>query len=104
MLKIVKLIFRYVLENKIMSVIILYLMLSSILKITTTVDICIPCIWKTLFDFSCPGCGLTTAFINLVKMDFKGALESNWLIYILIPFGFYFVSNDFIKFKTKSSC
>lgn len=82
-----------------MSLVGIYIILSSILKATTEIDICIPCIWKTVFGFHCPGCGLTTAFIELMKFNFKAAFESNWLIYPIIPTAIYFIVSDFRKYR-----
>jgi Protein of unknown function (DUF2752) len=95
------LVFKYLLDNLFISLACLYFMVSIILKSLTKIDICMPCLWRKLFNIRCFGCGLTTAFINLLKMDFEGAIRSNWLIYIVIPAGFYFISYDFIKYKTK---
>ena len=101
MTKTIALVYNYLLDNKIMSAVVLYFILSSIFKLITTIDICIPCLWKTIFGFNCPSCGLTHSFINIIQLNFKGAFESNCLIFILIPFGFYYVLNDFFKFKAK---
>ena len=90
--------FLYISDHKIMGVVLLYFMVSIILKALTPIDICLPCIWKLLFGFKCPGCGLTTAFINLIKMDFKGAKENNPLIYFLVPAGLYFLIWDYRKY------
>jgi len=91
----------YIKENIYFSIVGSYLFLSSILKATIDVDICIPCIWKTMFGFACPGCGLTSAFINLMKLDFNKAFESNWLIFIVIPFALYYLAQDYVKHSRK---
>jgi Protein of unknown function (DUF2752) len=93
------LVFNYFLDNALISLVCLYIMISIILKSLTTIDICIPCLWKTFFHFRCPGCGLTRAFVNLIQMNFAEAFKNNWSIYVIIPFGFYAIINDFIKYK-----
>ncbi len=41
----------------------------------------IGCVYRYFFNVPCPGCGMTRAFICLLKFDFKGALEYNFMIY-----------------------
>lgn len=62
-----------------------------------------PCLWKSLFHHSCPGCGLTTAFTKLLHLDFPGAFHSNPLIFIVLVLGIYLISDDFIKFVGKKT-
>lgn len=95
--------FHYILKNKIISIVALYFLVSTILKATTGIDICIPCLWTLIFGFHCPGCGLTTAFISILKLNFIEAFESNWLIFIILPAGLYFLINDFVKYKKEYS-
>jgi len=100
MVKSIYLLYEYIKDNKIYCTLILYILLSSFINALTGIDICIPCIWKTIFGFTCPGCGQTTAFIHLLKFEFVGAFESNKLIFIVLPSITYFLFADFIKFKT----
>lgn len=92
---------RYIAYNKIIVIPCAYLIISSSLKALTAIDICIPCIWQSIFGIHCPGCGLTTAFISMIEFDFKKALEINWLIFIIIPFGIYYITQDYVKFQRK---
>jgi hypothetical protein len=78
-----------------------YFVFSATLNVLTGIDICIPCIWKKLFDFHCPGCGLTKAFMCILELDFKKALESNSLIFIILPFGGYYLIQDYCEHKRK---
>jgi len=43
----------------------------------------IPCLWKTLFGFDCPGCGISRAAALLLRGDLEKAARANWLI---VPF------------------
>lgn len=45
----------------------------------------IPCIFKRITGFKCPGCGITTMFTYLMKLDFLKAFESNRMLFILLP-------------------
>ena len=78
-----------------------YFMFSAILKTVSGIDICIPCIWKSILGFNCPGCGLTTAFISLMELNFNHAFEANWLIFIIIPYAIYSLMQDYISFQRK---
>lgn len=92
---------KYIAKNKIISTVVCYFLLSTLLKSVTDIDICIPCVWKSVFGFHCPGCGLTTAFISIIKLDFKNAIETNLLIFIILPFGIYYIIKDYVKFRRK---
>lgn len=92
---------KYIAINKIIVIVGAYFIFSAILKATTGIDVCIPCLWKTIFGFHCPGCGLTTAFIGLMELDFRKAFESNWIIFILVPLGVYYFTKDYVRFKRK---
>jgi hypothetical protein len=92
---------KYIAENKILAIVVFYFLFSAILKAIAGIDICIPCIWKSIFDLHCPGCGLTTAFISLIELNFKVAFATNWMIFIIVPFGLYYVIKDYVKFKRK---
>ena len=92
---------NYLLKNKLMAFIGLYFFGSTILKSVSGIDICIPCIWKTLFGLECPGCGLTRAFIHLINFNFIEAFRSNWLIYVVLPLTLFFIGKDFHNFYKK---
>ena len=92
---------RYLAKNKIVSFVGFYFLLSAVLNSVTEIDICIPCIWKSIFGFNCPGCGLTASFISILELNFKKALESNWLIFVILPFVLYYLKKDFVKFTRQ---
>lgn len=94
-------IFFYLQGNKIVSLVAAYMLFSVILKLSFDADIGIPCLWKTLFGFECPGCGLTTAFIKLLQLDVSGAYKSNWLIFIVVPAGSFYILSDYNKFRKE---
>lgn len=92
---------RYIGQNRFVSLVGLYLIISSLVMVSTGLNIGIPCLWKSVFGFDCPGCGLTTAFVSVLKFDFVGAYRTNFLIFILIPIGFIYMLMDFQKFKSE---
>lgn len=43
----------------------------------------IGCVYRYFFNIPCPGCGMTRAVLCLLKLDFKGAFEYNYMVYSL---------------------
>ena len=94
-------IFRYTKHNKYLFLIAAYFIFSSILLAITGINITIPCIWNLMFNIHCPGCGLTKAFIDLLKIDPIGAWNSNPLIFLIIPMVLTYFFLDFRRFKKE---
>lgn len=88
-------------DNKIASLIILYAIIAIALKSLAIIDITIPCLWTTIFGHRCPGCGLTTATIELIHFHPVTAFKTNPLIFIIAPAILYYVISDYIKFRKK---
>lgn len=93
-----KIIFPYLRKNIVITGIAGYYFIGLILYLFAEIDILIPCIWHTLFDIRCPGCGLTRAFICLLSFDVSAAWDSNPLIFIVFPALSYYIIKDFVKF------
>lgn len=61
----------------------------------------IPCLFRTLTGFKCPGCGVTSMCLALMNLDFHKAFISNKMLFILIPaLLFVFVKYIFVYIKT----
>lgn len=67
------------------------------------------CPFYNLFKIPCPGCGLTTSFVYLLKLDWQNSLKANVLgLPIFIIFLIYFVfclakkENVFHEFLKKN--
>mgnify|MGYP002021959385 FL=1 len=103
-IKIMHLLKNYIAANKLMSSIVIYFMVSIVFKIGFSTDILISCLWKTLFHFECPGCGLTTAFMKILTLDISSAYDANPLIFIVLSLGIFYIYKDFRKFKIKLKC
>ena len=57
-------------------------------------NIGIPCVFKTITGYNCPGCGLTRAVGEIINFDFKKALEYNSSVFIVLPLLIYYFSNS----------
>jgi len=77
------------------------MLFSCLLKIITGVNITIPCIFKTFFHFRCPGCGLTSAFIEILKGNLYHAWDHNPLIFIVVPAAIVYFIMDITKFRNQ---
>jgi hypothetical protein len=82
---------------------VLYFFISILLKISLNIDITFPCLFTKIFNFHCPGCGLTRAFIEILKFNFIEAWRFNPMIYLILPASLFFITKDFIDFKNKQN-
>ena len=55
--------------------IILIIFVISLVNILTSGIISYKCPFKILFHISCPGCGLTRAFREIINLNFYGAFN-----------------------------
>ena len=78
-------IFSYFMENIILVLVVLYFILAVLLKLLSGVDYLIPCLWKTFFGFECPGCGVTSSIIEMIKGNLQIAWEINKIIFLVLP-------------------
>ncbi len=97
----VTLILNYLKANWLFASVITYMLFSCVLKIATGINITIPCLYKTFFGMHCPGCGLTSAFIELLRLNPHQAWDHNPLIFIVVPGGMTIFLMSFLKFKKK---
>lgn len=54
----------------------------------------ITCVFLKLFGVPCPGCGMTRAFLAMLKLDFYSAAKHNIVIFFM-PYVFMYVYFDF---------
>jgi len=98
-----KVFFPYIKRNFLITGIVGYYFIGLILYVFAKIDILIPCIWHSLFDIRCPGCGLTRAFIDLISFNYTAAWDSNPLIFIVFPGITYYIIKDFVRFVKNNS-
>ncbi len=53
------------------------------------VDFYPPCIWLSLTDTNCPGCGSMRGIQSVIQGNILGLLENNIFVFIALPFLFY---------------
>lgn len=46
----------------------------------------IPCIFRKITGWLCPGCGITTLFLCLTRLDIGGAFAANPFLFVTLPF------------------
>lgn len=57
----------------------------------------IPCIFRKITGFLCPGCGITRAILAAVKLDFAKAFAYNQFMFIALPaLAYIIVKNDYV--------
>lgn len=69
------------------------------LKLT---GLAIPCLFRKITGWLCPGCGITTLLLSLAAFDFTGAYQANPFLFltgplILAELGYYF----FLQLRRK---
>ena len=45
----------------------------------------IPCLFRKMTGWLCPGCGITTLFVRLSRLDFHGAFQANPFLFVTAP-------------------
>lgn len=73
--------------------------LGSILLVLSYLKV--PCFFLTRFQIPCPGCGITRAFVALLKFNIKDAFFYNPCIFLMPLFFLYFWQNG-VVFKNKT--
>lgn len=57
----------------------------------------IPCIFRKITGFLCPGCEITRAILAAVKLDFAKAFAYNQFMFIALPaLAYIIVKNDYV--------
>ena len=60
----------------------------------------IPCVFRLITGFKCPGCGITSAVLSCARLDFAGAFRHNRYIPVAAPVIIYLlVRSDYLYIK-----
>ena len=93
---------KYLKYNIIYVIALLYFFISIVLKGMNIVDMTVPCLFKTFFNISCLGCGLTSASIHILKLEFVKAFSCNPIIFIIIPLSLILLIKNYYIFKKNN--
>lgn len=76
-------------KNRARKVTIILLTLISICLILAVIliktDAYLPCIFREITGYMCPGCGATRMCLAIIELDFKSAFNSNPILFITSP-------------------
>lgn len=53
--------------------------------ITSLTGLYIPCPFRLITGYKCPGCGITRMILYLVEGNIYGAFEANQFVFLLLP-------------------
>ncbi|MGE8242739.1 hypothetical protein D3C87_712360 [compost metagenome] len=93
------LVLKYLRLHWIYTIVIGYFGTAIALYMLSDIHILIPCLWKAITGYECPGCGLTTAFVALLRMQWAYAWSANPMIYVLVPAFIFLILRDFWRFR-----
>jgi len=83
--------------------ILLFSILFVIIAISGTIKL--DCIFKKLFNISCPGCGLTRSIRAILRLDIILSFKYNIfgpILFIILVIGIIFLIKDIIKNEDKT--
>lgn len=55
-------------------------------------NIYLPCPFRAVTGYLCPGCGATRMVLSILKLDFVTAFNSNKMLFISLPFVIYILA------------
>lgn len=58
----------------------------------------LPCLFRSITGYLCPGCGATRMFLSLFQMDIKSAFHSNMLLFLSMPFILFILAEMMISY------
>lgn len=64
----------------------------------------IPCMFRTLTGFKCPGCGITHMLVAELQLDFAQAYAANPALYLLQPVVGYFIGKMYTCWFFDKRC
>lgn len=96
-----KILLAYIQKHKLTSLFWGYIFFSVLLNALTGVDVTIPCPIYKISGIQCLGCGLTTATILMLKLDFSTAWQINPLAFFMDPLLLVLFVVHFYRFIKK---
>ena len=81
---------------------ILLLIFVSYYFINIKTGLYIPCMFRLITGYKCPGCGITSCLFALINLNFKEAFNHNPLVFIYLPFIVaYFIYETYLYITQK---
>lgn len=71
-------------EKTILLGVVLYQLITGIIAAYSSIDLMIPCLFKTLFHIECLGCGLSRAAIDVVLLRWNSAYTQYPQVFLVI--------------------
>lgn len=93
----------YLQRNWVMAAAVAYFGAGLALMRFAGIDVLPPCVWKLLTGADCPGCGLTTAMLNLLRLDPAAAYASNPLVFLVLPAVAAYLLQDLRRFRRDAA-
>ncbi len=75
------------LKKLLKSLLVIFAVGAAYALLCTTTNFYIPCVFRLITGYLCPGCGITHCFLSLLRGDFRGAFEANQFVFCLLPAG-----------------
>lgn len=66
-------------------------------------DFYLPCLFRSLTGFLCPGCGATRMFLSLLQLDFEAAFHYNGMLLISLPFILFILIQMAVSYVRKGT-
>jgi len=87
-------------SNKLLASVLIYEILMTLVVMTTSFDLRIPCFFTFCFGINCYGCGMSDAFLEIIKLNFIEAFRLNFLVYPFIIGVTWYLIVEFRKFRS----
>ncbi len=82
---------------------ILFLIFLAYYVINRLTGLYIPCVFRLLTGYQCPGCGVTRMLFSILHFQFEDAFHYNPLVFIYLPFiiAYYIYMNYLYIYQKK---
>lgn len=88
-------------SNRLLASVLLYEVLMTLVVTTTSYDFRIPCFFTFCFGIKCYGCGMSDAFLEIIKFNFVKAFKLNFLVFPFIIGVTWYLIVEFRKFRSQ---
>lgn len=69
----------------------------------TVTGLALPCVFRLLTGFQCPGCGVTTLCLSLLRLDIAAAWEANAMLLLALPLLVFLLSRLCFRYVKTGS-